>query len=439
MELKSSKRKSFFENVFLIPFRGKQFIVYLPIHGILFKGNAGVINIFYNALNGDTNAQSRFGLSSGQVANICQAEKRKSLRLEEKPFQPTTVSLFLTTNCSLKCKYCYANAGESNKQIKKEYIEAAVSEVIKNALISDKKLITVNYHGGGDIGVAWDLVEQTTQYTLNEAKKASIGVRINAGINGILTDAQRKWTVKNIDSATVSLDGDENIQNVLRPLRNGKPSFELVHNTIKYFEEHNFNYAIRTTITQDTVRQLERIITFFCKNYKVHKIKIEPVFVQERASKNHIYAPSANDFVKYFLKARRIAELYNRELLYSGARFNSLTDIFCQAAGSSFGVTPEGYITSCYEVLEKNNPLSDTFFYGKIEDGKIVLSKDRLNKLARLTVYEKKKCQRCFAKFHCAGDCPAKSIYSEKEQTDHNYRCIINRELTKDQLLRSIV
>ena len=108
------------------------------------------------------------------------------------------------------------------------------------------------------------------------------------------------------------------------------------------------------------------------------------------------------------------------------------------AAGGSFGVTPEGYITSCYEVLEKSHPLSDIFFYGKIEESSLVYFPDKLHRLAKLNVFEKAKCRRCFAKFHCAGDCPAKSILSDRTEIDQNYRCIINRELTKEQLLRSI-
>ena len=183
---------------------------------------------------------------------------------------------------------------------------------------------------------------------------------------------------------------------------------------------------------------MEQITSFFCTNYNVTKIKFEPVNVQGRAAKNKVIAPSAEAFVKHFIRAQEIANSYGRELLYSGARFDVLTDIFCLASGSSFGITPEGYITSCYEVLEKKNPLSGVFFYGKIEGSSIVYFPDKLKQLSKLNVFEKEKCRRCFAKFHCAGDCPAKSMLSETQEADPNYRCIINRELTKEQLIKAI-
>jgi uncharacterized protein len=426
-------------NVFILPYTNKLFIVYLPLQGILFKANAKAVNHFYNALNGDLKAQEDFGLTTDMVSGIFKTGLN-SLQKNDKDyiFRPTSVSLFLSGKCSMRCTYCYANAGESNTELKKEYIEVAIAEIINNALLTGEKHITVNYHGGGDIGAAWELVEETTRYIKERTNEAGIDSIISAGLNGVLSDYQRGWVVDHINSATVSIDGYEDIQNLQRPLKNGKPSFGIVHDTIKYFDQQGFNYAIRSTATFGSISELEKIVYFFCNNYKVKKIKVEPVFIQGRALKNEVGMPSASEFVKFFLRAQKIAESFNRSLLYSGARFDVMSNIFCMAAGSSFGVTPEGYITSCYEVLEKSSPASDTFFYGKIENSKIEIFPGKLEKLASLTVENKEKCQKCFARFHCAGDCPVKAYLSEKDEKIRDYRCTINRELTKHQLIKSI-
>jgi uncharacterized protein len=262
---------------------------------------------------------------------------------------------------------------------------------------------------------------------------------INIGTNGVLNDYQRDWVIKNINSATVSIDGMADIQNRLRPLKNGRPSFDIVHDTLKYFDIHDFNYAVRTTVTAETINELERSVSFFCENYKVRKIKIEPVFIQGRAPLNNVNSPQAKDFIKYFTSSQKIAKRYNKELLYSGARFDTLSNYFCLAAGNSFCVTPDGYITSCYEVLDKSNPVSDTFFYGRINNGKIQIDQAKLNKLASIRVNSIERCNNCFAKFHCAGDCPVKTALSLDDAELRNYRCFINRELTKKQLLNSIL
>lgn len=427
------------ENIFLIPCGRDKFIVYLPLHGILFKANTAAINQFHSALKGDLAAAAKFGLSNEQVTDILRREKEFSVRKERSiHFCPTTLSLFLTTACSMKCTYCYADAGNSRVKIKPEYIEIAADEVIKRAAETGTGNIVINYHGGGDISSAWKLLEESKEMIRERSIKKGVNAVFCTGLNGVLTTRQRQWIVDNTHSSTVSIDGYGEIQNIQRPLKNGDPSFQSVNKTLKFFDEKNYDYAIRTTVTNDSVRHLDKIISFFCEHYNVKKIKVEPVSVQGRALSNKISPPSASDFIKYFLKAKDIALANQKELLYSGARFDVLTDIFCLAAGQSFGVTPDGYITSCYEVLTKDNPLSEIFFYGKIEKGRIVIFQDKLNSLAKLTVHEKEKCQRCFAKFHCAGDCPAKAILSQKDETFSDYRCIINRELTKDQLIRTI-
>lgn len=426
-------------NIFIIPDTENQFIVYLPILGILFKANGSALNLFQKALDGDIAAQKQFGLTPRQIDKFNKKEKVGfTQKINQVKFKPTTVSLFLTSDCSMKCVYCYASAGENSNQIKMEYIKIAINEVINNAILLNRKSISVNYHGGGDIGVAWPLVEKSTEYIRRQASANNLKVAINVGLNGVLSEYQREWIVNNIHSATVSIDGDKNIQNKLRPLKNGKSSFDIVHDTLTYFDQNGFNYTIRSTVTAETVGELEKIITFFCENYKVHKIKIEPVFIQGRAGENMVNMPLASDFIKSFIESEKIASQYDKELLYSGARFEVLSNIFCLAAGSSFGITTEGYITSCYEVLDLSNPASEIFIYGKIEDGKIVIFQDKLDALASFTVENKEKCQNCFAKYHCAGDCPVKSILAETNENISNYRCEINRELTKNQLLKAL-
>jgi uncharacterized protein len=427
-------------NIFIIPHLKKQFIIYMPLQGILFTGNASAVNLFYKALEGNVSAQNKFGLNKEVFENLSGYESRYFVKNEEEvSFKPTSVSLFFTSDCSMRCTYCYASGGERKIHIKEEFIKVAINEVVKNALLSSLKSININYHGGGDIGVVWNLVEETTNYLTTLANENNLKVNISAGLNGVLNNYQREWIVKRIQSATVSIDGYREIHDHLRPLKNGEPSFNIVYDTLKYFDDNSFNYALRTTVTSENIKYLDRIISYFCENFKAKKIRMEPVFVQGRAISNNVNMPSAKEFVRNFLKAKKIAESYSRELSYSGARFDIVTDSFCLAAGSSFGITPEGNITSCYEVLDSSNQASEIFFYGKIKDGEILIDRNKISNLKKLTVAYKEKCNRCFARFHCAGDCPVKAFMSDKDELMSNYRCFINRELTKAQLLKSII
>ncbi len=107
----------------------------------------------------------------------------------------------------------------------------------------------------------------------------------------------------------------------------------------------------------------------------------------------------------------------------------------------SLSVTPEGLLTSCYEVSEKDDPRSENFFFGDLdaETGKLNLDLQKVEKIRSMTVENKPYCEKCFCKWHCAGDCAAK-LATSKDPWDpsRSPRCYINRELTKDQIKKTM-
>lgn len=199
-------------NVFIIPCSLNEYIIYLPLHGILIKGNASYVALLDKALQGDAGAQKKIGLSPDQVSQIL--TRRLKDETSSKEFKPTALTLFLTTQCSMSCNYCYARGGDKSIQIKREYIHAALKEVIQNAIEQEKQSIRVAYHGGGDIGVVWSLVEETTDYIRYQTGRNDLDVTFTAGLNGILNKYQRKWITQNMHSATVSIDGFSFYQNI---------------------------------------------------------------------------------------------------------------------------------------------------------------------------------------------------------------------------------
>ena len=68
------------------------------------------------------------------------------------------------------------------------------------------------------------------------------------------------------------------------------------------------------------------------------------------------------------------------------------------------------------------------------------MDEGHLKKLAGHTVRERPECQDCFCKWHCAGDCIAKNMVSDNHPGEglKLARCLINQELTRDQLIRRL-
>jgi uncharacterized protein len=432
------------EDIFLIPYQAGQYLIYLPFRKAVLLGNAAMGELLRKAALGDPEALRQLGLGEDfftvSPGSLEERLRRPPAASGLPEFKPTAISLFLTNKCPLRCTYCYAEGGKNALQMPFDMAAALLDEIVENAAAKGQQGITVNYHGGGDVTAAWELLTATHAYALEKTRGAGLALRSSIGLSGVLSERQREWVLRHIGGATISLDGNETY-NKHRVMANGRPSFPYVHETLKKFDEARYPYGLRCTITEDTVEHMEEIVKFFCEEYEVRQIKVEPMFPAGRAPQNGVNAPSARAFVRYFRKARDIAEAAGRQLLYSGVRFETLSNIFCQASGDSCAVTPEGWVTSCYEVLDMDNPHAATFFYGKYDaSSRKMKVDDRVREgLFALNVLNRPSCADCFCKWHCAGDCPVKALEAEHlSEGAYPDRCHINRELTKDLLIRAL-
>mgnify|MGYP000922526461 CR=1 FL=1 len=205
------------------------------------------------------------------------------------------------------------------------------------------------------------------------------------------------------------------------------------------FDEAKFPYGLRVTVTRDQIAALPDSIEFICANFKTESIQVEPAYQLGRWTT----APSAetDEFIAAYREAQAHAQTHGRAISYSAARVGLLTNHFCGVSQDTFALSPDGNVSSCYEVFAEDNPWAQVFFYGAPEQeaGKYRFNLPVLNNLRGLAVQHREFCQGCFAKWSCAGDCYHKALtISGTEEFQGSDRCHITRELTKDQILEKI-
>jgi radical SAM protein with 4Fe4S-binding SPASM domain len=90
-------------------------------------------------------------------------------------------------------------------------------------------------------------------------------------------------------------------------------------------------------------------------------------------------------------------------------------------------ITPDGYLTTCYEVVNSDDPASELFFVGRVSADdrngcSVSIDHEKMQAIAARTVDKMSGCSHCFSKYWCAGDCPVKayrdtgSIYEVKSE-----------------------
>ena len=293
-------------------------------------------------------------------------EEQKKIEINEE-FKPTSVTLFSSSQCNLRCVYCYANAGEENDNLKIEVAKAGIDLAINNALSKGVKQPGLNFHGGGEPTFNWKVFTEAISYFKEQTKKEKLKGRITCATNGVFSEDRLSWIINNLSHIQISIDGPKDIQDYQRPLENGKGSFKFVDQTLKTLKNSNLAYSIRSTVTEYGVNRMKETLRFFVENYSPDSIHFEPLFECGRCKVSGWQAPSVDDFVSNYFEAIKEAELLKAKLFTSTGRIDYVTTRFCGAAGTNFGITPDGKISSCYEVTSENHDFSEIFLYGEYD------------------------------------------------------------------------
>jgi uncharacterized protein len=103
-------------------------------------------------------------------------------------------------------------------------------------------------------------------------------------------------------------------------------------------------------------------------------------------------------------------------------------------------VTPEGDVTACFEVCHSADPLASVFHYGRYDAGqdRFRFDMERLASLRSMNMLSRPRCRRCFARWNCLGDCPAKVLRGESRHEPQGRRCGMIQGVTKAILERSL-
>jgi uncharacterized protein len=206
-------------------------------------------------------------------------------------------------------------------------------------------------------------------------------------------------------------------------------------------DERETSYGIRLTVTESSVDTLPLSIEFLCKETGCRNIQVEPAFNHGRARADGQAVSSTERFVRAFVRAYDIMHRHGRKLFYSGARPTTLTSTFCTAPYTALIVNNEDKITTCYEVFHSSLALAPPFFIGEMSPSTAApeIDFEKRNRLLDTIEERRETCRVCFCYWHCAGDCPAKTLTADgKGHLAFGSRCDVNRAITRELLVRFI-
>lgn len=330
--------------------------------------------------------------------------------------RPTVVKalcLHIAHDCNLACRYCFAGKGEYSGQ--RELMSYEVGKQALDFLIANsgnRRNLEVDFFGGEPL-MNFQVVKDLVKYGREQEKLHDKNFRFTLTTNGILlNDDIMEFANREMGNVVLSIDGRKEINDKMRPSRNGKGSYDIILPKFEKLAElrNQTNYYVRGTYTHFNLDFYEDVKHLAELGFK--QISVEPVV----ASPEDAYAIQEEDLEVLYEQYDKLAK-YMLERKKQGKGFNFFHFMIdlkggpcvakrlsgCGSGTEYLAVTPWGDLYPCHQFVG-----NEDFLMGNVFEG--VKNTKLRDEFKECNVYSKDKCSHCFAKFYCSGGCAANSF-----------------------------
>lgn len=329
--------------------------------------------------------------------------------------------LHIAHDCNLACKYCFAEEGEYHGRralMSYEVGKKALDFLIANS--GSRRNLEVDFFGGEPL-MNWDVVKQLVAYGRSKEEEYNKKFRFTLTTNGVLlNDEIMEFCNKEMSNVVLSLDGRKEVNDFMRPFRNGKGSYDLIVPKFQKFAEsrEGKDYYVRGTFTRENLDFSKDVLHFADLGFK--SMSIEPVV----SLPEEPFAIREEDLPKIMEEYDNLAvEYIKRKKEGRGFTFfHFMLDLNqgpcvakrlsgCGSGTEYLAVTPWGDFYPCHQFVG-----DEKFLLGNVDEG--IKNEEIRDEFKLCNVYAKDKCRNCFARFYCSGGCAANSYKFHGSITD---------------------
>ena len=340
---------------------------------------------------------------------------------KDRPTVVKALCLHIAHDCNLACRYCFAEEGEYKGRralMSAEVGKKALDFLVENS--GNRRNLEVDFFGGEPL-MNFDVVKEIVAYGRDLEKTHDKKFRFTLTTNGVLlNDEIMEFCNKEMSNVVLSLDGRPEVNDRMRPFRNGKGSYELIVPKFQKFAKSRGekDYFVRGTFTRNNLDFGNDVLHYADLGFE--KLSMEPVV----ASPEEPYSIREEDLPQIMDEYDRLAkEFVKRQKEGRGFKFfHFMLDLSqgpcvakrlsgCGSGTEYLAVTPWGDLYPCHQFVG-----NEEFLLGNVDTG-VVNTKVR-DEFKLCNVYAKEKCKNCFARFYCSGGCAANSFNFHGSITD---------------------
>ena len=392
--------------------------------------------ILHSPLHNITALMNRSAVESLKEGNL----KKKNLyelyrSLSEKPvsmpapnrgaINPDFMGLIPTRSCNFNCIYCGFGSCKDTSVMDFPLAMSSVEWMAEHVINQGKTDVEIHFFGGEPF-FASDVIRVAVYRTNMICGEYNMKPVFKVSTNGFFDEVTCSFIGDYFDTVVLSLDGQEDIQNRYRPLKNGGKTSHTVERNAFLLGRSPAELCIRVCVTEETVERMEEIAHRLCRMCNPSSVDFE---VLRQTEDKELLPPDPWRFAVNYIKASGIVRDYGVTPVYGPASTGTVHHSFCPVGKDSIIISPDGIISACYLQKEEWEKKGLDLTFGHIDNSGIHINEDNLKSIRALTD-EKKFCRKCIARFHCAGGCHVHHVTEE-----YDVFCIQTRIITVCNLL----
>ena len=329
---------------------------------------------------------------------------------------PKLVVLNLTTDCNMRCKYCYASAGDRQNYMNYDTALKAVEELRR---INNYGKVKVLFHGGEPL-LCYDIIKKIIAHykELGLEKEIDYYIQTNCVL---LTEDKIKYFKDNDVKISISIDGNNRFSNRCRILTNNKNSITYIKKAIKYLNKNHVKINALAVLNKYNYNKIGEIIDFYVAN-NIYDFSFN-YFIKGGRGNENSYLSLSNEEVfeatksiiekieEYYKKGIKLNEknvYYITKMYQTGSKHYMCANSPCGAGLNIFGMTPNGDIYPCDDLSSV-----DKFFLGNIKEKPLdqILESSVVNYFAKCNYENIEECRDCKIKKYCGAGCCSRKYY----------------------------
>lgn len=329
-----------------------------------------------------------------------------------------SLTLQITQNCNLRCKYCIFSGNYENRTHKAvnmtyEMAKNGIDFLLNHSV--DSNAIDLGFYDGEPI-LVFALLKECILYAEHEfeGKKVTFNITTNGTL---ITEEIICFFEEHNVHLMISLDGPKDIHNSNRGFANSdKGSFDLLMDNIKWITEKHPRYYKEQMLFHTVIdprNSLSCVNEFFANSKLFEESILSAALISDINIKEQYELPESyieeynyEIFKIYLYKLGRLNEKYVSKLLLSSfevMKQNSsdfvLTDTAhhggpCIAGAHRLFLNVDGYFYPCERVSEE----SDIMKIGNINEGINIEKAKRIMNVGKIS---ESRCKKCWAFMYC--------------------------------------